>query len=395
MRRLLVSLILAMSASAHADTPDFSANAPDRHVVAKGDTLWDISGRFLNNPWLWPKVWDVNREAIANPHLIYPGDVIVFDRLNQRLRIERGDGSGMQTVKLSPDGRVTPLDDDAIPPVPMRAIHPFLAQPRVVDMGALDRAPFVLGNNIDEKVIFGAGDDAYATGGPEGVTRWSLLRPGQTLTDPETGEPLGVEVEYLGDARTLVEGAPQKIRVTRSVQEIKPDDKLAATDESLRFDFQPRAPQDDIRGRILAAYGGVSESGLHQTVLINRGARDGLEPGHVLAVYSEGLAVTLTRKQATQVAWASGAAGAPDQGAWLASDVRCLKEGKRASYSQSANLRDSFRNTCLTNSDANAVKLPDARSGLVMVYRVFDRVAYALIVESSGPVYLLDAVKNP
>jgi hypothetical protein len=328
--------------------------------------------------------------------------VVVLDRATGRLSLEKGDKHGMSNVKLSPGARVTLLDDDAIPAIPMRAIHAFLTQPRVVGAGELDRAPFVLGSNDDEKVVLGVGDDAFATGGPAGVARWTLLRPGKPLTDPETGEALGVEVEYLGDAQTVIPGAPQKIRITRSAQEILPKDKLVEAEDFGRFEYVPRAPDSEIRGRIVSAYGGISESGLYQTVLINRGANDGLEPGHVLAVYREGLAVPLSREQTEQVTWVADQAGVPDGGAWLYNDVRCLKQGSSAVYSQANNVKDSFRNTCLTatrknlvSSNSDSVQLPDARSGLLMVYRVFDRVAYALIMQSEGPVYLLDAVRNP
>lgn len=395
MRRLLASLMLVFAASAHADTLAVNENAPDRYVVVKGDTLWDISGRFLKNPWLWPKLWGMNRDEIRNPHWIYPGDVVVFDREHMRLYLEKGDKHGIQNMKLSPGQRVTVLGDDAIPAIPMSAIHPFLVQPRVVEAGAFDNAPFVLGNNSDEKVILGTGDVAYATGGPEGVMRWNLLRPGRELVDPETGDEIGVEVEYLGDARTLVPGAPQKIQITRAVQEVMPKDKMVPTDEDLRFDFQPHAPEQKIDGRIVVAYGGVSETGLYQTVLLNRGAKDGLEPGHVLAVYREGLAVKLDGDTEDNVTWVKDKSEAPANAAWLTTDVRCLQQGKEAVYSQTTSVKDSFRNTCLTADDDDAVKLPDSRSGLVMVYRVFDHAAYALIMESHGPVYLLDAVRNP
>lgn len=394
-RRLLASLMLVFAASAQADSLVVTDNAPERYTVVKGDTLWDISAKFLKNPWLWPKLWGMNRDEIRNPHWIYPGDVVVFDRANMRLTLQKGDKSGMQNVKLSPGAREVLLGDDAIPAIPMSAIHPFLVQPRVVEAGAFDNAPFVLGNNSDEKVILGTGDVAYATGGPEGVTRWNLLRPGRELIDPETGDDIGVEVEYLGDARTLVPGAPQKILITRAVQEVMPKDKMVASDDDLRFDFQPHAPEQKVNGRIVVAYGGVSETGLYQTVLINRGAKDGLEPGHVLAVYREGLAVKLDKDTADNVTWVDNKSAAPANAAWLTSDVRCLQQGKEAVYSQSQSVKDSFRNTCLTADDDDAVKLPDSRSGLVMVYRVFDHAAYALIMESHGPVYLLDSVRNP
>lgn len=397
-RQLVVSLALLLAAApALADTLKLQENAPDKYVVVKGDTLWDISGKFLKDPWRWPQIWKMNRAEIKNPHWIYPGDMIVLDRSGKepRLSLVKGDKGGMETVKLSPGVRTTEIGNDAIPSIPIRVIHPFLAQPRVVAKGALDDAPFILGSN-DERVVLGAGDDAYATGGKPGVTRWNVLRPGKALKDPETGEVLGYEVEYLGDARTLAEGAPQKIRITQSVREILPKDKLVEADNVTPFEYIPHAPESKISGRIVSAYGGLSDSGRYQTVVINRGSRDGLEPGHVLAVYREGKAVTLTRDEKERMAWVNEKSkGIPDGGAWLYSDVRCLKENSKATYDQVVDVRNSFRSTCLGSHSDNAVKMPDTRSGLVMVYRVYDRVSYALIMQSNGPVYLLDSVKNP
>ena len=393
-RQLVVSLALVLAMPALADTLKLQENAPDRYVVEKGDTLWDISGRFLKDPWRWPQIWNLNREEIRNPHWIYPGDTILLDRSGKEPRLSVVKG-GTRTVKLSPGVRASDIGSDAIQPIPMRVIHPFLSQPRVVPEDALDDAAFILGSN-DERVVLGAGDDAFATGGKSGVTRWSVLRPGKALKDPETGDVLGYEAEYLGDARTLAEGAPQKIRITHSAQEIQPGDKLVEAADASTFDFLPHAPENAINGRILSAYGGMSDSGRYQTVVLNRGANDGLEPGHVLAVFREGKAVTLSKDERDRVTWVAKQSGTvPEGGAWLHSDVRCLNQNSGVSYDRAAEVRNTFRSTCLTNDDDDAVKLPDARSGLVMVYRVFDRVSYALIMESQGPVYLLDQVRNP
>jgi hypothetical protein len=396
-RQLVVSLALLLAMPALADTLKLQDNAPDKYVVVKGDTLWDISGKFLKDPWRWPQIWKLNREEIKNPHWIYPGDMIVLDRSGKepRLSLVKGGKNGMQTVKLSPGARATDISSDAIPAIPIRVIHPFLSQPRVVPEGAFDNAPFILGSNV-ERVVLAAGDDAFATGGKSGVTRWNVLRPGKPLIDPETGEVLGHEVEYLGDARTLVEGAPQKIRITRSAQEILPSDKLVEADDSTIFEYIPHAPEAQITGRIISAYGGLTDSGRYQTVVINRGSRDGLEPGHVLSVFREGQAVALTQDEKNRMTWVNErTAGVEGGGAWLYSDVRCLNESSKVTYDQTADVSNSFRSTCLGNNSDLDIKLPDARSGLVMVYRVYDRVSYALIMQSDGPVYLLDSVKNP
>ncbi|MBU1397163.1 MAG: LysM peptidoglycan-binding domain-containing protein [Gammaproteobacteria bacterium] len=397
MRQFIISLALLLAMPALADTLKLQDNAPDTYVVVKGDTLWDISGRFLKDPWRWPQIWNLNRAEIKNPHWIYPGDLIVLDRSGKepRLSLVRGGTNGLQTVKLSPGVRATDIDGDAIPSIPIRVIHPFLSQPRVVPQGAFDDAPFILGSNT-ERVVLAAGDDAFATGGKDGVTRWNVLRPGKPLKDPETGEVLGYEVEYLGDARTLVAGAPQKVRITQSAQEILPRDKLVEADDSTTFEYIPHAPEAKISGRIISAYGGLSDSGRYQTVVINRGSRDGLEAGHVLSVFREGQAVTLTRDEKDRMTWVNEkTAGVPDGGAWLYNDVRCLKENGKTTYDQAADVSSAFRSTCLGNSNDHAIKLPDTRSGLVMVYRVYDRVSYALIMQSDGPVYLLDTVKTP
>lgn len=391
-----VTAALLFAMPAKADEVKLQDNAPEKYVVVKGDTLWDISGRFLKDPWRWPEVWNLNREEIKNPHWIYPGDMVVLDRSGgkPRLKLVTGSKNGMRTVKLSPGVRASDMGNDAIQTIPARVIYPFLSQPRVVAEDALSNAPFILGTN-EERVVLGTGDDAFATGGKEGVTRWNVLRPGKTLKDPETGEVLGHEVEYLGDARTVLAGAPQKIRITQSIQEILPKDKLVEADASMTFEYVPRAPDKQVNGRIISAYGGISDSGRYQTVVINRGKRDGLEPGHVLAVYREGRAVELSKDEKEKMTWVADKQGVPNGGAWLYSDVRCLKENSKVTYDQSADVRNAFRNTCLGLDSDTTVKLPDARSGLVMVYRVYDRVSYALIMQSERPVYLLDNVKNP
>jgi len=400
MRKLLSVLTLsalALSLPAWADDLELQENAPDRHVVVKGDTLWDISAKFMKSPWRWPEIWQVNKDAIKNPHRIYPGDVVVLDRsgAQPRLGLVRGDGGGLTTVKLSPAGREEMIGDGAIPTIPIAAIHAFLSEPRVVSEGALDSAPFILGSN-DDRVIFAKGDDAFATGGPAGVSRWNILRPGKPLKDPETGEVLGYEVEYVGDARTLSPGAPQKIRITRTAQEALAKDKLLAAVDSDTFEYVPRAPQTAVSGRIISAYGGVSDTGRYQTVVLNRGSNHGLAPGHVLAIYRTGNTVELSRAEQEKMAWlASRSSNVPEGGAWLYSDVRCLKDqDSKLTYDQTADLKAVTRVGCL-DQDENKVKLPDARTGLAMVYRVFDKVSYALVMQSDGPVYLLDTVKNP
>ena len=396
--------VLALSIAALSSLParggdiQLQNNAPDRYTVVKGDTLWHIAGKFLKKPWLWPHIWGLNKDTIKNPHWIYPGDVIVLDRSGPepRLSVLQSGSNGLPTVKISPEERITPIENAAIPTIPMSAIQPFLSEPRVAEKGALDHAPFILGGN-QERMIFGEGDNVYATGGPAGVKHWNILRMGPPLKDPVTGEVLGYEVKYVGDARTVKEGAPQKLLITRSVEEINPGDKLEPAKNVSVFEYVPSAPSKPVDGRIIAAYGGFAEPSLYQTVVVDLGRRNGLVPGNVLAIYRAGKAVELTSGQRKHLTWVGGTEGGapPKDGAWLDRDIRCLAGNSHVSWSSTPS-QNAFRTTCLTTSSPDdSVKLPDARSGLLMVYEVFDKVSYGLILEADGPVYLLDTVKNP
>lgn len=424
MRQLVVTLALLLAAPVLADSLKLQDNAPDTYVVVKGDTLWDISGRFLKDPWRWPQIWNLNREEVKNPHWIYPGDLIVLDRsgTEPRLSLVKG-GNGMQTVKLSPEVRTTDIGGDAIKAIPISAIHAFLTQPLLVNNEDLERAPQIIGTN-EERVIMTAGDTVYATADESGTKRWQLYRKGQALTNPDNGELLGYEAEYLGDAETLAPGNPQKLRITRVTQEIFSKDKLMPAQEHSQFEFVPHAPEQSISGKVISAYGvtGNANSGRYQTVVINRGSKDGLEPGHVLAVYRAGKIVKMNEAAGRQrwVYMDSGCikpgekVGSFDQsydsgkvmenckpgaevqaGPWAYMDVGCLKPGKKVSFDQAFDPRDVYDRGCMDKNQVESVQLPDARNGLVMVYRVFDHVSYALIMQSERPVHLLDTVKNP
>lgn len=426
-RQLVVAVSLALSlvAPVQADTLKLQDNAPDKYVVVKGDTLWDISGKFLKDPWRWPQIWDMNREQIKNPHWIYPGDVVVLDRSGKepRLSLVKGDQNGMKTVKLSPGERVTEIESEAIPAIPISAIQAFLNQPLLVDNDELASAPMILGTN-EERVVMTPGDTIYATGDGTATKRWQIYRKGQALTNPENGEFLGHEAEYLGDAETVVPGSPQKLRITRVTQEILPKDKLIPAQEHTPFEFVPHAPEKPIFGQVISAYGanttGNANTGRYQTVVINRGAQDGIEPGHVLAVDRAGKVVEFDQSGRQRWVFADSGCIKPGEkvshdqfyepgkvmedckpgekaqaGPWSYMDLGCLKPGKKVSFDQSFDPKDVYDRGCTDLNHANSVQLPDSRTGLVMVYRVFDRVSYALIMQSSGPVYLLDSVHNP
>ncbi len=352
---------VGLASPVRADTPTLRPDAPDEYTVVRGDTLWGIAARFLNDPWKWPEVWRLNREQIANPHLIYPGD---------RIRLVRGDKPqlvlerGIPTVRLSPQVRSQPLarQEPGIPSIPHEAVAAFLNRGGVVAADALARAPRILGSS-DERVIFGAHDTVYADGGEAGIREWQIVRLGAALKDPLTGETLGHELIHVGEARTLKPGNPQLLRILHTRQEVLERDRLLPLPQAGELHYVPRAPDRPVEARVMGALGGVEGAGPYTTVLLNRGQRDGLEVGYVLALYKAGRSIA---------------------------DPRCQRAGKLAFLA--GGLRD--ENDCVPDKSA-AHALPDRRIGLAFVYRVFDRVAYALVMTSEEPVYVLDVARNP
>jgi hypothetical protein len=330
-----------LAAPALADEIALNPSHPDTYVVVPGDTLWDISGRFLRDPWLWPEVWHVNPQ-IANPHLIYPGDIIslVYVDGKPQLRVQRG---GRPTVKLSPTAREERIDR-AIPTIPLDTVKQFLTQPLVVEEGELDTAPYVV-ESADEHLIVGAGDRVYVRGITDtSVGRYSVFHPGDKLIDPDTQEVLGIQAIYQGDATVQSHGDPATLFMERTTREIGIGDRLKpiASDE-IHTSFMPHAPEADLRGRIISVYDGVSQIGRFQVVAINRGAREGMEIGHVLRI-----------KQAGQ------------------------------------NIEDK-----VTPAVSDTVTLPDEDAGLLMLFRIFDKVSYGLVMESTRPIHVLDYVTTP
>ncbi|MFN3593294.1 MAG: LysM peptidoglycan-binding domain-containing protein [Thiobacillaceae bacterium] len=358
----LIAVVLALGvSSARADRVQLRADAPDAYTVVKGDTLWDIAARFLKSPWKWPEVWQLNREAIKNPHLIYPGD---------RIRLIRGDSPQLvleqviPTVKLSPKVRAETLvqAEPGIPSVPYQAIAAFLNRGGVMAADELARAPRILGAS-DERVIFGAHDTVYADAGPAGVRDWQIVRAGPALIDPITGEVLGHQLVHIGEARTIKSGSPQLLRILHTQQEVLERDRLLPLQASDVPRFAPRAPDKPIEARVVAALGGVEGAGPYTTLVLNQGQRDGLEVGHVLALYKAGRSMA---------------------------DPRCARAGKLAFLAGGLKAESD----CVPNK-ADTSALPDQRVGLAFVYRVFDRVAYALVMTAEAPIYVRDVAKTP
>ncbi len=336
-------------------------DAPERYVVVPGDTLWSISQRYTDSPWRWPELWNLNKEQIRNPHLIYPGYVLVLDRERGRLSIagtEPGPGpgpgtatpteTGSESVRLGPRIRAESLVAQGIPSIPASAIEPFLTRPLVVEPEGLDKAPTIVGTQGD-RVILASGNTAYVRGiGASKEETWYVYRRGGALVDPDTNRTLAYEAVYLGTAQLTRPGEPATVVLTSAVREVEAGDKLVAAGLPQPVNYAPRAPATQIRGRIMSIYGGlgkVGEAGPQSIISINRGRADGIELGHVLALYALGGTVRDTSKPKD----------APDA----------------------------------------LIKLPTERAGLAFVFRVFDRVSYALVMHITRPVGPLDVVQTP
>ena len=240
---LLSSCVFFSGAVFAEEAAQVKEDAPDRYVVVKGDTLWAISGKFLKDPWRWPEIWKLNKEEIKNPHLIYPGDVVVLDRVNGELRlVKNAKYQGRDFEKRSPQTRVEPTERAAIPVISPADIGPFLSQPLVIEKDGLESAPRILANE-ENRVVIGSGNRAYVEGLKEGGPKqWHIFRPGKALIDPDTQAILGYEAIYLGDARVLKYGEAATIEIIKSVQEILRDDRLLPRPLLSSANIVPHAP---------------------------------------------------------------------------------------------------------------------------------------------------------
>jgi len=337
MRKLLYALAataLLFTSWAQAQ-PEFKADHPERYTVVKGDTLWDISGRFLNNPWYWPEIWHVNPQ-VANPHLIYPGDRLALVYINGKPRITKvatGD------VKLSPQIRSEAIDTP-IPAIPLDAIASFLTDTRIVTPEELNGAPYVL-EGEDGRIITGAGDKIYARG-EKPADRVGVFRRSKEFVDPDSGEFLGLEARSIARGNVAAEnGDVLTVNLTRSSEEVRIADRLLVNeDRRLTTNFVPSSPDDQIEGKMISVDGGVNQIGQYNVVAINRGEREGLKPGNVMAVLKSG---NLVRDPVT----------------------------------------------------GETIELPSERAGLLMVFQVYEKMSYGLVLKATRPLSVGDKVVNP
>ncbi len=320
---------------------------PDIYEVVKGDTLWDISGTFLSRPWLWPDIWQINPQ-IENPHLIYPGDQIALIYVDgqPRLQLRRGDAgrtyklTPSDTVSLQPEIRATPLES-AIPAISLDAIQGFLVDNRVVGNGVLDAAPYVV-QGESERLVLGAGDRVYIRGELDINDSYNVVRKGPVYVDPETNEVLGREATYIGLGTAVAqEGEIATMAVRQTREELFIGDRVLPTEErKVDSNFFPSAPEGQIFGQIISVFSGVTQVGQFDVVVVNRGEREDLEVGNVLAIYKRG-----------------------------------------------AIARDRIAN--------QTIRLPSERAGLLMIFRTFEKLSYGLVLVTERPLAVFDEVRNP
>jgi hypothetical protein len=369
---LFCCLTCCLITKAAADEVQLQANHPERYVVVKGDTLWDISAKFLKDPWQWPKVWKMNKAEIKNPNLIYPGDVVVLDMSsgNPQLSVLR------ETVTLNPGVVEEPLEKEAIKTIAPNVIAPFLTQPLMIDQGDFQNNPRIIAGP-ENRVVYANGSKVYTTEiKSEDGLFWHVYRPGKILVDPITSETLGIEAIYLGDARVTKFGEPTSVEIVRTKEEMHKDDKLIKVDDKLLDRFVPRAPDTDIQGVVMNIYGGFGEAGLNRVISINKGTKDGLEVGHVLAINRAGKYVSKDpNKKTTNEKF----------------NMPALKPADTENKTKTATLNSDEKE----KANPDLVRLPDERIGLLMIFRTFERVSYGLIMQASQPVNVLDVVKTP
>lgn len=389
LRLVLLAAVLVLSPWARA--VELAPNAPETYTVRQGDTLWSIAGRFLRDPWRWREVWRSNSD-IANPNKIYPGDRLRLTMVGgePRISVDRGGerqvgySGDMRVVKLSPRVRVTPLKKE-IPTIPIASVAPFLTQPYVADSDAIKNAPYVVGFP-DEHIVAGLGDSIYVRSIQDtAVQRFQVLRPGEPYRDPDTNALLGYEAAFVANADLERVGDPAKLSIARVEREVAIGDRVipASLDEPLT-NFFPKPAPAGLRGRIIAVLGGVSQVGLYDVVVINKGTEDKVSIGDVFEVYRGG---TKARDQVRQGGFTHN---------WR--DESPLD--KEFWYGQDSKVQGFLHDepippTVHVSKPRSTYVKPFERSGILMVFRTFERVSFALVLDADRTMRIRDRIGPP
>lgn len=372
-RHLLTSAMMALVLFTNANAADeiLADGHPNHYVVQKGDTLWDIASRFLRDPWRWPDIWHVN-PAIANPHLIYPGDELDLTYVDGRpqLSLRRNGGK----VKLSPRVRARPLDS-AIHAIPIDAIGPFLSRPLVLDPDLLRAAPYVV-SFPDEHLIAGVGQRIYVRAiKSEQHKKFDIVRSGDPYVDASTGEVIGHEALFIGTGKLQRTGDPATLLLTETKQEVLVGDRLLPiTEDSVLTNFMPKASDPSIHGAIIDVVGGVTQVGRYYVVVLDRGISNGLMVGDVMQIDQRGPTVDDVVEPETT-------GGVSEE--YLA-EQPVITHGIPGTHDQWD-----------VDQSRGKVTLPDEKAGLLMVFRTFDRVSFALVMDASKAIHILDKVHSP
>jgi hypothetical protein len=379
MKKAIISLIFLLSFAitgfAATTSPELRADAPDRYTVVPGDTLWGIATRFLRDPWRWPELWRMNQSQLRNPHRIYPGDTLVLDRSGSRVTMR------IDESKVVPRVRIEPRDADAIQTISPSVIEPFLSKPMVVSATELNGYPEIVATQED-RVALGPGAIAYVRGVQNSQeVRWQIFRRGDPLIDPETKQLLGYIATYLGEAELRRRGELSTIEITKTAQEVYRGDRLVPIPaESPVFAYVPHAPQNQVQGRIVSTYGGLWETGPLSIVTLSKGKRDGLEVGHVLALFRDQRSARYAERT-EPLFGRQGPTGDDKRIPYYPADLPA---------------RDSplFKGAPPVR-ESDFSQLPAERYGLVLVFRTFDRASFALVMQASRPVAVADIISNP
>ena len=344
---------------------------------------------FMPNPWRWPQIWRGNPQ-VRDPNLIYPGDVLYLSYDENGSPVLRMSAEGRPVIKLSPRARVLTSTSGAIPVIPVDAIHTFLSRPRVVGADQLEESPYIVSLG-KEHIVGGPGSVVYARGlRPEQGQRFTVFREGDAYVDPDaSGEILGYEATHIGDAVLTRSGDPSTLLLTAIKREVLVGDRiLPANDPGIEQSFYPHAPDKPVKGSIISVVEGVTQIGLHAVVVLNLGKEDGIKEGSVLAVFQRG---TLER----DLLALDPNAQLPEPDAEIEFDFDRQRGLEGFTMAMDRMVRDIGKWLVPLDKSYQNYKLPDERAGSVMVFRAFDNLSYALVMEATRAMNLEDAVANP